>query len=358
MLVLVVLTASLFAAPVRVQPGADPAEVVVVARLPDNPPAGKLSQKDGERLLRFVLVTESGDASGPAMLGTYERRGHALTFTPRFRLAAGERYLAVLTTDAGTARAEYRVPERPVAKPPTVTAVYPSADELPANLLKFYLHFSRPMREGPAHFDRIKLLGDNGEEVEDPWRRTELWNEDSTRLTLWVHPGRVKEGVNLRDEVGPVLEANRRYTLVIGKDLPDAEGRPLGAAFKKTFRTTPPVRTAIEVADWKLAEPGSGTKQPLEVLFLRPLDHALLGRSLAVLDANGAAVPGRVKVGAGERSWSFVPERPWKAGDFTLSAHERLEDLAGNTLLRPFDLNLKIPVAKDPPRTIPFRIVP
>jgi hypothetical protein len=214
------------------------------------------------------------------------------------------------------------------------------------------------MREGPAVFDHIKLRGDDGEEVEDPWRRTELWNEDATRLTLWIHPGRIKEGVNLRDELGPVLEPNRRYTLVVSGKLPDAEGRLLGTDFKKTFRTTAAIRTAIEVKDWMLASPEAGTTKPLEVSFPRPLDHALLGRSLTVRDVAGELVPGTITVGKLERSWSFRPEQPWKAGRFTLLAHERLEDLAGNTILRPFDLNLKLPAPKDPPRSLPFRVGP
>ncbi len=352
----IILFVCVFAAPVRVQPGTHAAEVAVIARLPGDVPAGKLTQNDGEKLLRFVLVSETGDVTGPAMLGSYERRGDLLTFTPRFRLTAGERYLATLTVGATTFRAEYRVPANPPAKPATVAAVYPSADELPANLLKFYLHFSKPMREGPAIFDRIKLLDEKGEEVEDPWRRTELWNEDATRLTVWIHPGRIKEGVNLRDEIGPVLEPNRRYVLVLSEKLLDADGRLLGTVFKKTFRTTAVVRSALELKDWKLDVPKANTTQSLELRFPRPLDRALLGRSLTVLDANGELVPGKATVGEREQSWTFQPDRPWKVGDYTLSAHESLEDLAGNTLLRPFDLDLKLPAKKEAPRTLRFRV--
>ncbi|MFM8271530.1 MAG: hypothetical protein ACKODX_04265, partial [Gemmata sp.] len=64
------LCVSVFAAPVRVVPGATPAEVTVVARLPDQLAAGALSQRDGEARLRFVLLAAGGDSSGPAMLGT------------------------------------------------------------------------------------------------------------------------------------------------------------------------------------------------------------------------------------------------------------------------------------------------
>ncbi|MCE9561466.1 MAG: hypothetical protein K8U57_05375 [Planctomycetes bacterium] len=354
----IVLLVAVLVAPVRVQPGLEAGEVTVIARLIGDPSPGKLSQKDGERWLRFVLVSETGDATGPAMLGSYDRRRDVLIFTPRFRLTAGERYRATLTTETGSIFAEYRAPSKPPTKPASVAAVYPSAEEVPANLLKFYLHFSKPMREGPALFNHIKLLGEDGEEVDDPWRRTELWNADATRLTLWIHPGRIKEGVNLRDEIGPVLEPKRRYTLVVSEKLLDAEGQPLGTTFKKTFRTSDATRVAMDLKDWKLTAPKAGEKLALEVRFPSPLDHALLGRSLTVLDANGELIPGQVTVGEQERSWSFRPENAWKPGQFTLTVHERLEDLAGNTLLRPFDLNLKLPARKDSPRTIPFRVGP
>lgn len=237
-----------------------------------------------------------------------------------------------------------------------IAAVYPSTEEVPANLLKFYLHFSKPMREGPAIFDHFQLLDDKGEAVEDPWRRTELWNEDATRLTLWIHPGRIKEGVNLRDDLGPVLEPNRKYTLVIDEKLLDAEGRPLGAAFKNTFRTTAAIRTVIEVREWTTSSPEAGTSKPVEAKFPRPLDRALLGRSLTVTGAGDKPVLGTVELGAKERSWSFVPMRPWTEGEYTITVDDRLEDLAGNTIRRPFDLNLKAPPMKKPPLTLTFRV--
>lgn len=343
----------------RIEPGTNAAAPKVFAHLSRDVaaalPEGKLSQKEGERHLRLMLAPK-GEVAGPAILGTYVREGETLTLVPRFSLTPGERYRAMLTIGGKETVSEYVVPARKAAAPATVAAVYPSADEVPANLLKFYLHFSKPMREGPAIFDRVQLLDDQGEALEDPWRRTELWNEDATRLTLWIHPGRIKEGVNLRNELGPVLEPNRKYTLVIDDKLLDADGRPLGAAFKKTFRTAASVRTAIEVRDWTTGSPQAGTRMPVEVKFPRPLDRALLGRSLAVTDAEGRPVPGAVEVGAKERSWSFVPSKPWAQGEHTITVDDRLEDLAGNTIRRPFDLNLKAPPMREPPLTLTFRV--
>jgi hypothetical protein len=100
------------------------------------------------------------------------------------------------------------------AEAPRLEAIYPSGDTVPANHLKFYLHFSAPMREG-VFLEHCRLLDATGKPVLEPFRETELWSEDHRRLTLWLHPGRQKTGVNLNDEFGPVLQPNQSYTLVI-----------------------------------------------------------------------------------------------------------------------------------------------
>ena len=347
-------------APLQFNRGEHPAEWSVVARLPEaiatKLPDGALPRKEGERLLTFSLLSPDDGLPGPAILGSYERKGESLTFTPRFRLSHGERYLATLTIGDKKTEAQHRVPARKATEPAVVSAIYPSADEVPANLLKFYIHFSKPMREGRDLFNRIRILNDEGVAVEDPWRRTELWNDDATRLTLWIHPGRIKEGVNLNEELGPVLEPHRRYALVLDASLLDGDGQALGKAFEKKFRTVAAARSAVEARDWKLATPRAGSVQALEVKFPRALDRALLDRAFTVAAADGRQIAGKGTPGTGESSWAFVPEKGWDAGDYSLKIDDRLEDLAGNSPLRPFDLNLKLAPRRDVLRELRFTV--
>ena len=51
--------------------------------------------------------------------------------------------------------------------PTVVEAVYPTAERLPENQLKFYLHFSAPMSRGEA-YRRVQLLDEKGKAVELP----------------------------------------------------------------------------------------------------------------------------------------------------------------------------------------------
>jgi hypothetical protein len=339
---------------VRIRAGADGTRVEVTATLTDEVqgrlPAGKLTAERGERWLRLSLVDRESGRDGPAMLGSYERQQSLLIFRPACPLVRGERYRATFGPGGGPSRvAEYRVPPRPPAPPARVERIYPSAAVLPANHLKFYIHFSKPMREGKDIFERIQLLDGDGQPIPDAWRHTELWNADARRLTLWIHPGRVKRGVNLREEFGPVLRPGREYTLVVGADLCDADGQALGRPFTRKFRTVAEDRTRPLVEPWKTRAPQAGTLRPLVLEFPKPLDRALLDRLIAVVDAHGKAVPGRIEVGAEERSWAFHPERPWESAEYTVSVDARLEDLAGNTPLRLFDTDLSEP-SPPPPR--------
>src|SRR5262249_19146761 len=155
------------------------------------------------------------------------------------------------------------------------------------------------------------------------------------RLTLWLHPGRQKTGVNLNDEFGPVLDPGRRYTLVISGQWPSERGEALGADVKKAFHTGPRVTEQLDVAKWRIDCPAAGTMQPLVVHLPAPLDHALLSRCLRVLDAHGGEVAGAAEVADHETTWRFLPRQPWVNADYRLAVEAILEDLGGNSLARP-----------------------
>jgi hypothetical protein len=101
------------------------------------------------------------------------------------------------------------------------------------------------------------------------------------------------------------------------------------------------VRARIDPADWRYHCPTAGSKDPLTVEFDRPLDHALLQHSLWVNDRAGVPLAGRGSVGPGEGCWRFEPQSSWEEGRHQLLIDPRLEDLAGNSLIRVFDRDLR-----------------
>ena len=283
------------------------------------------------------------------MLGRVRRSGDTLRFEPRFPLRPGTPYHATFRPDAlpgsdpsaVTVEAVFELPESESGTPTRVVAVYPSADELPENLLRFYIHFSNPMSRGEA-YRRIRLLDESGRPVVAAFLELdeELWDPSGTRLTLLIDPGRIKSGLVPREEMGPVLMNGRRYVLAIDGDWIDARGRPLDDSYRKPFRAGPSDDQPPEPESWRVSPPSAGGREPLVVSFPEPLDRALLVRLLRVVDASGTTVRGRSEIGDRESRWSFVPEPVWKPGDYRLVVDTDLEDPAGNGVGRPFEVDV------------------
>jgi hypothetical protein len=293
-----------------------------------------------------VHVQRPGKATEgqPAVLGTARIDKDILRFTPRFPLTPGVRYSVTLTLPGGKhVETTLSLPKTDRKPSANVANVFPSGDKLPENLLKFYIHFSAPMDRGNS-YRHIELLDDKGKAVELPFLELdqELWNPEGTRLTLFLDPGRVKRGLKPREDSGPALEEGNRYTLVIGRAWKDAEGTPLKEGFRKRFSVTAPDTTQPDPKTWKLVAPAGAAA--LKVTFPEPMDRALLERMLWVVDARGKAVPGKFAVEAKETVWAFTPTRAWKPGKYHLVADTRLEDRSGNSIGRPFEVDLARPV--------------
>lgn len=299
-----------------------------------------VSQELGEAVLRLQLRRADGTL-GPNIFSSYRCQKTSLILTPRFGLVPGQSYLATLRTKGRTtATLLHRVPIVYQTAPPVVEAIYPTGNRLPANHLKFYVHFSQPMREGRYVFEHIQLLDAKGKQIHDPWRRRELWNTDATRLTLWIHPGRVKTGVNLRENEGPVLVPAQKYTLQVGAELKGADGQPL-RLHRKSFSTHGPDRKRPLPGKWKMGAVRAGTTDLLRVGFGEPLDAALAQRCLRVYGPDGKLVSGTIKLEKHETDWTFAPQKRWLNEGYRLIANQELEDLAGNTPLRLFDTDLR-----------------
>jgi hypothetical protein len=315
-----------------------------------------------------VYVDRGGKprAGQPAVLGSYRVEKGVLRFQPRFPLAPGLRYRAVFDPAAlpggkGDPVETVLALPKPAPKPAAVVRqVYPTADRLPENQLKFYLHFSAPMSQGDS-YRHVKLLDAKGKAIDLPFLELdqELWDPSGKRFTLFFDPGRIKRGLKPREEVGPALEEGKRYTLVIDRAWPDADGQPLKETFRKSFSVAAPDDTPPDPKKWKLQLPLAGKRDPLRVAFPEPMDHALLHRLVWVADAAGKKVPGKVDVAERETAWLFTPDAPWGAGDYHLVADTRLEDLAGNSIGRPFEVDVLRPVerkVKTETVKLPFRV--
>jgi hypothetical protein len=288
-----------------------------------------------------LLSVYAGAGDVPPLLGTYSVEGGALTFRPRFPLSPGLRVRAVFQPPGGPrVEAVFEIPKAAaVAATTRVAHVYPSTDILPANELKLYICFSAPMSRGDA-WRHIRLLREDSSVVPLPFLEIaeELWDRDNLRLTVLFDPGRIKRGLASLAEAGPALEEGRRYTLAISRDWRDSRGAELAEDYRKDFRAGPADRAPPEVATWRVRAPQAGSTGALVVQFPKPMDYALLQHSMAVTGPLGA-VDGSVAVERDETEWRFTPRRAWAAGDYRIAVQTTLEDLAGNHIGRPFDVD-------------------
>jgi len=298
----------------------------------------------------LAVRTRVADLEGlPAMLGAWRVAGDRIAFEPRFPLVAGrayharfdggalERWTGVGEGGTPSLMLEFALPTAARGEPPAVEAVYPSGGEVPENLLRLYVHFTRPMnRRGVAGHTLLRDAA--GRRVGVAFVDVEhgLWDPTGRRLTLFVHPGRVKRGVGLRRAMGPVLEAGREYSLVVDGSLEDSRGVALGEDFVHTFRVVAADRIPPDASVWELLPPVA-PDAPVALELHEALDHALLGRLVSVQDATGGRVEGTVEVSRSETRWSFRPSAPWRPGRYWIVVPERLEDPAGNSLRGPFE---------------------
>jgi hypothetical protein len=209
--------------------------------------------------------------------------------------------------------------------------IYPTAEQLPANLLRFFVYFPRQMQPDDI-LDHIALVGADGQEVDGAIlsNRYDLWSPDATRLTVLLDPGRVKTGLAAHDALGRALAEGQGYTLLVRDTALDAQGCALGAAREQDFVAGPPDLEAPSPGDWALERPTAGSQDPVTVDLGSPHDHLSLVYRIRVLDAAGDVVPGRIDLGPGESVWHFTPSDPWRDAAYRLAVDERLEDLAGN----------------------------
>ena len=287
----------------------------------------------------------------PPLAGRYEFDNHSIRFFPLFPLTRGVTYKSVfrLSQDFGFNVVEsseavvdlFPLPKRERQPSAKVEEIYPTSDVLPENLLKFYIQFTAPMSGGRI-YDHIQLLDSLGQTVELPFLEIdeELWDPEMKRLTLFIDPGRIKRGVKPLEEIGPSLQEGGQYQLIIHSQWKDAEGVPLVSDFIKTFRVSAPDREPPNPVDWKLDIPPSDTRRPIKITFNEPMDHALAVRMLHVVDGLGMELEGAVELLNNQTLWVFRPESKWIKGSYKLLIETHIEDLAGNNIGKPFEVDL------------------
>lgn len=229
------------------------------------------------------------------------------------------------------------VPKRDIPGP-SVLEIFPATNQVPANFLKFSVHFDQSIAEGKA-YEHISLWH-NGEQVPSAFMemQTELWNADQTLLTVWFDPGRVKRELERNKQLGPILTAGETYEIRI-TGIANKTGQTMEEPFIKTLDVQQRDEQKPNINKWRLEVPDSASTEPLIVIFNEPLDR-MVAQNMISIGMEGKPVKGTAKM-ISDTKLTFTPKERWKAGNYQLIAEGELEDLAGNNLSRLFDTDLQ-----------------
>ena len=222
-----------------------------------------------------------------------------------------------------------------------IVSIYPTANQIPVNQLKFYLHFSGPMTEGNSAQSITLQRTDTGEHLSNVFlHEPELWDHEHKRLTILLDPARIKRGLQGNVQSGYPLVQDTAIMFTINESFLDAHGTRLKSSRETTYKIGPPERRLVEIKNWRYHYPNTHSLEPITVEFDRPLDHSLIQRCICIKDDSGNEVNGASQTGFEERSWQFFPQIPWSIGQYTIIVEDILEDLAGNSIKRVFDREL------------------
>jgi hypothetical protein len=295
----------------------------------------------GKDAVQKVLTIHVSDSiKQPAILGQYTATKEAILFEPLIPFTRGLTYEVMLK---GNRISEIKIPVLDGIEAPDVVGIYPTRDTLPLNLLKVYIEFSKPMREGQS-LRHIRLLKNGRDSIRGAFLdlQPELWNEAGTMLTLWLDPGRIKRDLQPNKALGAPLQNNSHYALIIDSEWQDRQGGKLKKEFRKSFAVSSRDSLSPDINKWQVVTPLAGTKEAFQIDFKESLDHVLLKECFQLTDKKGNPVKGTTELLRNEAVLRFTPLALWAKSRYILKFEARLEDLAGNNLNRLFDRDITI----------------
>jgi hypothetical protein len=309
-------------------------------------PKNLLDDTSGDSINQVLKVELAKDSNATAILGDYRSNGNEVIFQPLIPFSRGLRYTVLFKNKRV---GEVEIPSADPAAAPILRTLYPTQDTLPENLLKIYLQFSQPMREGESQ-KYIALIKNEHDTLSGIFLnlQPELWNEDRTVLTIWLDPGRIKRDLIPNRRLGNPLKKGDEYKLVVSDQWKDIQGLPLKQPYIRKVFITARDGLSPDPNKWLIKVPAAGSVAPFEADLREPLDFFLLKESLTIIDEKGNAVRGTVKITDEEKRYQFIPSGKWTDGNYTLQIQTRLEDLAGNNINRVFDRDItdkKVPAS-------------
>ena len=218
-----------------------------------------------------------------------------------------------------------------------VVSVYPNAKEVPSNILKWYVSFSKPINSTNV-YNHFKIMDSDGLEINRAILdlNSPLLSKDGQLLTIWIEPGRQKRDLGPNQQLGSVFKANNDYILQILQSLKDVNGVTMETHFEHHFKTTAADRKKPQLSNWSITIPKAQTKESLRIHCTDIIDYGSLINHTVILK-DGNPIQGNVYFNYDNNTIIFKSLKLWNKGYYTVLFNSKLEDISGNNLKRLFD---------------------
>lgn len=274
------------------------------------------------------------------ILGDFTQSSTEIRFTPILSFQKNTPYTVVFANEVHP----FTIDLDPSYTQIQVDALYPNSDILPANFLKWYIRFSKPVNPSKI-YDHISLIRNSDSTKVDRALlplETPLLSNDGTLLTLWIEPGRQKRDLGPNKRLGEVLIPNESYTLIIDKNIKDSQGIPMKGDYTHSFTVQTSDRIQPSISTWKIHTPQSNTKEAILIKYTDILDYGSLQNTIQIIDVSGNLIEGEFVIQANQKSIIFKPAKNWLKGSYLLICKPIIEDIAGNNLERLFDQDITV----------------
>ena len=112
-------------------------------------------------------------------------------------------------------------------------------------------------------------------------------------------------------------------------------------------------------SQWVLIAPESGTQQPLTIEFNERLDYAMLHNQPLTVTSGNTPIDCQIVPNTDSTKLELTPSDNWIPGTYSLNINPRLEDLAGNSIERPFEVDIQqVNAEQSKTTTITFTLAP
>ncbi len=285
------------------------------------------------KILKGNILEEAQRQHTAGIIGLLNRGNAHTTFKPLVPFDLESPYTLVYNQQVFFFEIEREATEVPL----TVTEIYPSVRHVPANILKWYIKFSKPVNPVKI-YEHIQFRDGDGNPIDRSILHlgTPLLSADGTLLTIWIEPGRQKRLLGPNEHLGSVFEQDHEYALHISNTLKDAKGLPIETAINHSFATTEPDRVKPSTALWRIGSIRANTIEPLMIVCNEQMDYGSLLDAVSV-HYKGTTLEGQFNYNSELNEISFTPKHKWRKGTYSIKVGYQLEDLAGNNLVYLFD---------------------